>query len=86
LLILMQTINIREKKFEAELVIGKRQFELLPGYPWFRRALQRLGSWFLSILAGVKILDGASGFRAMTRELALRQKWAGKKFLSLGCR
>ena len=59
-------------KGEAQLVVGKRQFELIPGYSRFRRALQRLGSWFLSILAGVEILDGASGFRAMTRELALR--------------
>ncbi len=56
----------------ADIVVGERKLKELPNYSSIRLFLQKLGSWFLGILAGEKIKDGASGFRALSRESALR--------------
>ena len=56
----------------ADLVIGDRR----PGedmrLPWLKRKLQKLGSRVVSHLAGQEIPDAVSGFRAMTREAAIK--------------
>ena len=56
----------------ADLVIGDRR----PGddlrLPWLKRKLQKLGSRVVSWLAGQEIPDAVSGFRAMTREAAIK--------------
>jgi glycosyltransferase involved in cell wall biosynthesis len=57
---------------ETEIAVGQRKLSELAGYPAWKLFLQRLGSWFTGRLAGQEIKDAASGFRAMSREAALR--------------
>src|SRR5574341_1214000 len=56
----------------AELVIGDRGVTTLPAFSPFKRALQGLGSWVVGQASGVDIPDATSGFRALSREAALR--------------
>lgn len=56
----------------ADLVIGDRGTGTLAHFSPTRRALQRLGSAAVSFVAGVPLPDATSGFRALTREVALR--------------
>ncbi len=41
-------------------------------FPFHKRLLQVIGSWFVSFLSGSKVRDAASGFRAYSRYAALR--------------
>lgn len=56
----------------AELVVGDRGVANHPGFSATKRQLQRLGSWVISQAAAAEIPDAASGFRALTRDAALR--------------
>ena len=56
---------------EAEMVIGDRDVRSVAHFPAHKRALQRIGSRVVSATAGFDIPDATSGFRAMTREVAL---------------
>lgn len=56
---------------EAELVIGDRGVGTIPYFPAHKRALQTLGSKVVSATAGFNIPDATSGFRALTRQVAL---------------
>lgn len=56
----------------ADLVIGDRSVGEVPSFSPFKRVLQRFGSWVVSQAAGLEIPDAASGFRALTKETALR--------------
>lgn len=56
----------------AQLVIGDRGVGSLSIFSPTKRLLQRLGSWVVSQAAGAKIPDATSGFRALTRDTALR--------------
>lgn len=56
----------------ADIVIGDRQVEKLAHFSWLKRQLERLGSRIVSRLAGVAVPDVASGFRAYSREAAMR--------------
>jgi glycosyltransferase involved in cell wall biosynthesis len=57
---------------EAEMVIGDRGVGTLEHFSPTKRLLQRLGSRVVSATAGFKISDATSGFRAITREVALQ--------------
>jgi len=57
---------------KADLVIGDRQPEKVPHFSWWKKKLQRLGSCVVSRLAGMSVPDVASGFRAYSREAAMR--------------
>jgi glycosyltransferase involved in cell wall biosynthesis len=57
---------------KAEVVIGDRGVSSLASYPLFKRLLQRLGSWVIQRASGIRTPDATSGFRAFTREAALR--------------
>jgi len=57
---------------EADIVIGDRQPGKNQHFPWYKRILQIIGSWFVSFLSGSKVPDAASGFRAYSRYAALR--------------
>jgi len=63
---------------QADMVVGERRLSELEGYPRFRLFLQRLGTCFTGILAGQKVRDAASGFRAFSREAALRMSVLGR--------
>ena len=56
---------------EAELVIGDRGVISVEHFPAHKRVLQAIGSQVVSATAGLEIPDATSGFRAMTREVAL---------------
>jgi glycosyltransferase involved in cell wall biosynthesis len=57
---------------KAELVIGDRGVATLPAFSPVKRKLQVFGSRVVSSAAGLDVPDVTSGFRAMTREVALR--------------
>lgn len=56
----------------AELVVGDRGVGSLPHFPWYKRLLQRLGSWVIGRASTLHTPDATSGFRALSRETALR--------------
>jgi glycosyltransferase involved in cell wall biosynthesis len=57
---------------EADIVIGDRNVAELQHMSWRRRQLQRLGSWVVRQVSNTSVPDTTSGFRAYTREAALR--------------
>lgn len=57
---------------EAELVVGDRGVATLENFSPLKRKLQSIGSRVVSQAAGLAIPDATSGFRALTREVALR--------------
>ena len=57
---------------QADIVVGDRGVAALEHFSPFKRLLQRLGSWVVERAAGIPIPDATSGFRAFTREAALR--------------
>lgn len=56
----------------ADIVVGDRGVSALEHFSPLKRQLQRLGSWVVEQAAGIPIPDATSGFRAFTREAALR--------------
>ncbi len=63
---------------EADIVLGNRQIERLSHMPWSRRWGNRLASWMTRRLSGLDVRDTQTGFRAMSREAALRLMLAGR--------
>ncbi len=57
---------------KAEMVIGDRGVGTLAYFSPTKRLLQKLGSKVVSVSAGFEIPDATSGFRAITREVALQ--------------
>ena len=57
---------------KAEIVVGDRGVATLSSFSPLKRALQRLGSWVVARASGIKTPDATSGFRALSREAALR--------------
>ena len=57
---------------EADIVIGDRNIAEVEHMSWRKRQLQRLGSWVVRQVSGTNVPDTTSGFRAYTREAALR--------------
>ncbi len=56
----------------ADLVIGDRSVSDISSFSPLKKLLQRFGSWVVGKAAGLDIPDAASGFRALSREAALR--------------
>ncbi len=56
----------------AEIVVGDRGVATLPVFSPVKRKLQTWGSKVVSEASGLRVPDATSGFRAMTREAALR--------------
>ena len=57
---------------EAEIVVGDRGVATKDDFSPGKRLAQRLGSWAVRRASGTEVPDAASGFRALTREAALR--------------
>jgi glycosyltransferase involved in cell wall biosynthesis len=57
---------------EADIVIGDRNIQTLSEMSPQKKRLQRLGSWVVRQVSGTQVPDTTSGFRAYTREAALR--------------
>lgn len=56
----------------AELVVGDRGVAELPNFSAIKRRLQVFGSWVIGQAAELRTPDATSGFRAMSREAALK--------------
>jgi len=57
---------------EADIVIGDRNIQDIDHMSAGKKRLQRLGSWVVRQVSNTKVPDTTSGFRAYTREAALR--------------
>ncbi len=57
---------------EADMVIGDRRVSEVAHFSWGKRRLQELGSWVVRKVSGTDVPDTTSGFRAFTRDAALR--------------
>ncbi|MDJ0949736.1 MAG: glycosyltransferase family 2 protein [Alphaproteobacteria bacterium] len=56
----------------ADIVVGDRQTDGIAHFSWLKKKLQRFGSAFVRQLSGTQVPDAVSGFRALSREAALR--------------
>jgi glycosyltransferase involved in cell wall biosynthesis len=56
----------------ADIVIGDRNIRDLAHMSWHKKLLQRFGSWTVRQVSNTKVPDTTSGFRAYTRDAALR--------------
>jgi len=56
----------------ADIVIGNRDIENVKQFSWIKKRLQRMGSSVVRQLAGSNIADATTGFRAYSKEAALR--------------
>ena len=56
----------------ADIVIGARPIATMRDFSWSKKWLQRAGSWVVRRLSGTAVADATSGFRAYSREAALR--------------
>jgi glycosyltransferase involved in cell wall biosynthesis len=57
---------------EADMVIGDRGVGQVQHFSPMKRRLQTLGSWVVRKVSGTQVPDTTSGFRALTRDAALR--------------
>jgi len=57
---------------EADLVVGCRDIGAVPHFSPLKKILQRAGSFAVRSLSGLKVADATSGFRAYSREAALK--------------
>ena len=56
----------------ADIVIGERPIAATEHFSWAKKILQRLGSWVVRRASGTNIPDAPSGFRAYSRDAAMR--------------
>lgn len=57
---------------EADICIGDRNIRDIQTMSWQKKRLQHLGSWVVRQVSGTQVPDTTSGFRAYTRDAALR--------------
>ena len=57
---------------EADVVVGDRQTEKMKHFSYTKRLLQKFGSAFVRRLSDADVTDAVSGFRAYSREAAMR--------------
>ena len=51
----------------ADIVIGDRQTQTIAHFSFFKKLMQRFGSWVVNRAANTQLPDAASGFRAYSR-------------------
>jgi len=56
----------------ADIVVGDRQIASIKHFSATKKILQKLGSWMVRTVSNTQIPDTTSGFRAYSREAALR--------------
>ena len=59
-------------KGEADYVIGARPIDQTEHFSWIKKKLQHFGSWVVRKASNTDIPDAPSGFRAMSKDAALR--------------
>ena len=63
---------------EADLVIGERPIEAVDDFSPLKKRLQRAGSAVVRTFSGTNVGDAASGFRAFSRDTAIKTQVFGK--------
>lgn len=56
----------------ADIVIGERPIADMSHFSILKKLLQKLGSWVVRIVSRTSVPDAPSGFRALSREAAMR--------------
>lgn len=56
----------------ADMVVGTRPIDETDHFSWIKKKLQRLGSWAVRKASRTQVVDAPSGFRAISRDTALR--------------
>lgn len=57
---------------QADMVIGARPIDDTEHFSWIKKKLQRLGSWAVRVASKTEVADAPSGFRAISRDTAMR--------------
>ena len=57
---------------KADYVVGERPIFNTPHFPLHKKILQKFGSWVVRKISGTEIPDAPSGFRAISREAAMK--------------
>lgn len=57
---------------EADMVVGARPIDETEHFSWIKKKLQHFGSWVVRKASNTDIPDAPSGFRAFSREAAMR--------------
>ena len=57
---------------KADMVIGGRPIADTEHFSWIKKKLQHLGSWAVRMASSTDVADAPSGFRAISRETAMR--------------
>lgn len=57
---------------QADMVIGARPISETEHFSWLKKQLQHLGSWAVRMASQTDVADAPSGFRAISRETAMR--------------
>lgn len=57
---------------QADIVIGARPIDETEHFSWIKKKLQRLGSWAVRMASKTEVADAPSGFRAISRNAAMR--------------
>lgn len=57
---------------QADMVVGDRQIDTIRHFSFIKKQLQKLGSWVVQHVSATQVPDTTSGFRAFSREAALR--------------
>ncbi len=57
---------------KAEIVVGARPITEIEHFSPIKKVLQKLGSWVVRMASSTDIPDAPSGFRAMSREVAMQ--------------
>lgn len=57
---------------EADMVVGTRPIDDTEHFSWTKKKLQRLGSWAVRMASKTYVEDAPSGFRAISRDTAMR--------------
>jgi len=62
----------------SDIVIGDRQTNGIAHFSFVKKRLEELGSWIVRHVSGTQVPDAPSGFRAFSREAALRMNVISK--------
>jgi dolichol-phosphate mannosyltransferase len=67
----LPVLSARLEDDDADLVIGSRYVPggSIPNWPWFRRALSRVGNFYAGVVLGTSVRDNTSGYRVYRAEI-----------------
>lgn len=76
---------------KADMVVGNRQIDKVKDFSWYKKFLQKLGSWVVRKISHTDVSDVTCGFRAFTKETALKMNvisnfsYTIETIIQLGC-